>query len=114
MNQRSERVAELVHRQLSGIIAFEMRDPRVKEITITAVKLTPDLQLARVYFTWPGEESSRKEIKAILNRAGGFFRSKLSEKVDLKYIPQIQFYFDDSQVAAQRMEALFREIKGGE
>jgi ribosome-binding factor A len=114
MNQRSERVAELIHRQLSGIISFEMRDPRIKEITITNVTLTPDLQMAKVYFTWPGPEISRKEIRTILNRAGSFFRAKLTEKVELKYIPQIHFYYDDSQSAMQRMEDLFKEIKGGE
>ncbi len=110
MNQRSERVAELIHRNLSAMIVFEMRDPRIQHVTITEVKLTPDLQLAKVYFTWTGPEEGRKEMRAVLNHASGYLRSKLSERIDLKYMPQLQFYYDDSSVHAARMEALFKEI----
>ncbi|KAB2881419.1 30S ribosome-binding factor RbfA [bacterium] len=109
MNQRNHRLSELIYREIGSIILTEMRDPRFKDLTITGVKLNDDLSYAKVYFTIPDHTKIKETAKA-LNHAQGFFRSKIGERIDIKYIPQIKFYFDESQQNADKIEQIFREI----
>ena len=109
MNQRSHRLAELIYREIGTIILTEMRDPRFKELTITSVKLNDDLSFAKVYFTLL-DQAKTKEIAKALNHAQGVFRSKIGERLDIKYVPQIKFYFDEAQENADKIEQLFKEI----
>jgi ribosome-binding factor A len=109
MNQRNHRLSELIYREIGSIILTEMRDPRFKDLTITGVKLNDDLSHAKVYFTIL-DRSKTKEIAKALNNAHGFFRSKIGERIDVKYVPQIKFYFDETQENADKLEQIFREI----
>lgn len=109
MNQRNHRLSEVIYREIGSIILIEMRDPRFKDLTITGVRLNDDLSFAKVYFTIP-DHTRIKEISKALNQAQGFFRSKIGERIDIKYVPQIKFYFDESQENADKIEQLFKEI----
>jgi ribosome-binding factor A len=109
MNQRNHRLSELIHREIGSIILTEMRDPRFKDLTITGVKLNDDLSHAKVYFTVL-DRTKTKEIAKALNNAHGFFRSKIGERIDVKYVPQIKFYFDETQENADKLEQIFKEI----
>lgn len=109
MNQRNHRLSEMIYREIGTIILTEMRDPRFKDLTVTGVKLNDDLSYAKVYFTLQ-DTSRAKEIAKALNHAQGFFRSKIGERIDVKYVPQIKFYFDESLENADKIEKLFREI----
>lgn len=109
MNQRNHRLSELIYREIGSIILTEMRDPRFKDLTITGVKLNDDLSFAKAYFTIP-DHAKIKEISKALNHAQGFFRSKIGERIDVKYVPQIKFYFDESLQNADKIEQIFREI----
>ncbi len=111
MNQRGKRVSELIHREIGAIIQFEMRDPRVKAITVTSVKLADDLGYAKVYFAFGGDPKDIKEIAKTLNNAQGFFRTKISERIEMKYVPQLKFYFDETMDHIHHMEELFNQIK---
>ncbi len=109
MNQRNHRLSELIYREIGSILLTEMRDPRFKEVTVTGVKLNDDLSYAKVYFTLH-DAGKTKEIAKALNNAQGFFRTKIGERIDVKYIPQIKFYFDEAQENADKLERIFKEI----
>ncbi len=111
MNQRGKRVSEMIMREIGTIIQFEMRDPRVKSITITGVKMSDDLGYAKIYFTTGSDRSELKEITKTLNNAQGFFRTKIGERIDMKYVPQLKFYFDETLDHINHMEELFNQIK---
>lgn len=102
---RTSRVADVVQRLLANCIREQFKDPRVGMITISEVKVTPDLRLAKVYISVL-EEAKRDETLKILNGAAGFFRSQLANALELRVIPKPQFIYDDSVIRGNRIEML--------
>jgi ribosome-binding factor A len=111
MNQRVRRVSEMILREIGSIMQLEMRDARFKMVTITHVNVSDDLGNAKIYFSAIADAEQKKELAKALNHAQGFFRAKLGERMEMKYIPQIKFYFDESIEYADKIEQLFKEIK---
>ena len=92
MLQMGEQIRDFVATML---VRGEIHDPRVKNITIHSVKMTSDLQIAKVYFICA--EKNKEAIKATetgLKAAAGFIRRELGKQLQIRYIPQILFYFD--------------------
>ncbi len=108
--RRQRRVSELIHRELSLLLQQEVSDPRLAEVTITAVEVTPDLMLARVFFTTMGEDSQIAEVRAGLERATGFIRSQLAGRVLLRQVPQLAFEFDRSAAYGRHIDELLDQI----
>jgi len=88
----------------------EARDPRLAEVTITEVRVTPDLLLARIYFSVLGEAEAEREALAALERAGGFLRSQLAERLSLRFVPELTFLLDKSAEYGRRIEELLDQI----
>lgn len=97
--------AEL-QRLLSELISREVKDPRVGNVTITAVELTADLSLARVYFVPFASQHSPDEVCAGLTRAGGFLRGEVGRRLRLRQAPRLEFHFDESPERAARLTDL--------
>jgi ribosome-binding factor A len=108
--RRQRRVSELVHRELSQLLMREARDPRLTDITITGVSVTPDLLLARVYFTVLGDASAQEGALTGLERAGGFLRTQLASRVRLRFVPELIFELDRSGEYGRRIDALLDQI----
>jgi ribosome-binding factor A len=109
--RRQRRVAELVHRELSLLLLHEVRDPRLADVTITALEVTPDLLIARVYFTVLGDQEEKKAALEALEHARGFLRTELAARVELRFVPDLEFRPDESLAYAQRIEELLDEIQ---
>jgi ribosome-binding factor A len=105
---RKERIADLVLSCL-GVQLRQMLDERLSKITFTEVKMTPDLKIAKVYFSTLG--GSAKEAEEALKGARGIFRKKVGEDLQLRYTPNIQFYFDESVEEGNKIETLLNSIK---
>ncbi len=108
--RRQRRVSELIHRELSLLLMREARDPRLADITITEVKVTPDLLLARIYFTVLGDAAAEAEARAGLEHAGGFLRTQLAGRVRLRFAPELIFEVDRSASYGRRIDELLDEI----
>jgi ribosome-binding factor A len=108
--RRQRRVAELVHRELSLLLLNETRDPRVAGVTITDVDVTPDLMLARIYFSVLGGAEEEKEAQAGLQSASGFLRSQLAGRIYLRFVPELSFHLDTSAAYARRIEDILDQI----
>lgn len=108
--RRQRRVAELIHRELSRLLMFETQDPRVVNVTITEVDVTPDLMLARVYFSVLGGADEESEALSGLNRASGFLRTRLAEGVRLRFVPELSFKLDKSAAYGRRIDELLDQI----
>ena len=110
--ERSERVGELLTEVIAELLREEIRDPRVGAVTITAVKVTKDLRQARIYFTLLGGGAGNKEmVLAGLKSALGFIRSKIAKRLNLRYVPTIEFFYDESVDQAERIDKLLKQEK---
>jgi ribosome-binding factor A len=109
--RRQRRVAELVHRELSLLLLHEVRDPRLADVTITGLDVTPDLLIARVHFTVLGEEGDTGAALEALEHARGFLRTQLAARVELRFVPDLQFLPDESAAYAQRIEELLEQVR---
>jgi ribosome-binding factor A len=110
--QRSERVGELLTEVIAEVLREDIRDPRVTAVTITAAKVTKDLRQARIYFTILGGASENKDsVLAGLKSALGFIRARLGKQLKLRFVPAIEFFYDESVDEAERIEKLLREVK---
>ena len=87
-----------------------VHDPGIGFITITRVKVSPDLQVARVYYTTMGDEAARKQTAKALERATGFFRRHVGDRLQLRRVPELQFHFDESVAHQDRVEQILREL----
>ena len=109
--RRQKRVAELVHRELSGLVERKMDDPRVLGVTITEVQITPDLRMARVYLTCFGAEEEQKAALQGLQGAQGFLRHELATNLELRCVPELTFFLDNAWESASRIDSLLEEIR---
>lgn len=108
--QRADRVGDLLLELVSELLRKVIRDPRVGAVTLTGAKVSKDLRHARIYFNVLGDEN-RKDALAGLKSASGFIRSKVAKQLKLRFVPTIEFSYDDSQDEAQRIEELLKQIK---
>lgn len=108
--RRQRQVADLVHKEVSDIIARKLRDPRVEGVTVTQVSVSPDLRYADVYFSKFGDEEARQAALAGLNAAAGYVRRELAPRLELRYMPELRFHIDRSWEQSTRIEALLDEI----
>lgn len=105
-SNRPRRVGALLKRELAEVITRNVNDPNVGSVTITSVDVAPDLKKARVYFTcWQNEENHEQTLEG-LNRASGFLRHCLRERVDLRGIPLLTFVYDESIERGSRISKL--------
>lgn len=109
---RIRRVAEQIKKDVSAIIASEIKDPRVAGLTsITDVELTKDLRYASIYVSIFGTEAEKEETLQTLIRASGFIRSEIGRRIRLRYIPEISFYLDNSLEYGAHIERVIRSLK---
>jgi len=109
MTRRTDRVAEAIRRLTSEIIQGQLRDPRIKEfITITKVEVTPDLRLAKIYYSMLGD--SKKTVSQGLESAKKFIRKHIGEALKLRYTPDILFRVDKSAEYSKKIDDILNKI----
>jgi ribosome-binding factor A len=107
MNEaRRSRLEGEIQRALSELTARAVKDPRVGNVTITAVKLAPDLSTARVFFVPFAGQQSPEDVGAGLTRAGGFLRGEVGRRLGMRHAPRLEFVFDEQLERAQRLTDL--------
>ena len=108
MSFRKERIADLVLSCL-GIYLRQMLDERLSKITLTEVRMTPDLKIAKVYFSTL--DKSPKIAEEALRGARGLLRKKVGEELQLRYTPNLQFFYDETVAEGHKIETLLDSIK---
>ncbi|SDB90309.1 30S ribosome-binding factor RbfA [Shouchella lonarensis] len=109
-SNRAMRVGEQVKKELCDLLLRDIKDPRVRFVTVTGVDVTGDLQQATVYITVLGEEEARTEALKGLEKASGFIRSEIGKRIRLRKTPEITFAIDESVQYGNRIESLLREV----
>lgn len=108
---RPDRVGDQLRQELADVIAREVHDPGIGFLTITYVKVTPDLQQARVYYTIIGDDKARKETDRALHRTIPFLRRQLGRRLRLKHVPALDFFYDESIERQDRIERIMLDIQ---
>ena len=96
---------------ISDILLKEIRDPRIKLVTITGVKLTDDLRFAKIFFVEMGKDTCDPQTKIALEKATGFLMRELGKRLKLRYVPDIIFVSDESFAYGSRIDKLLAEIR---
>jgi ribosome-binding factor A len=109
--QRSDRVGDLLIEVIAELLRKEIRDPRIGTVTLTGAKVSRDLRHARIYFNLLGQPEEKKEVLAGLKSATGFIRSKAAKQLNLRFVPTIEFFYDETEDEAQRIEGLLKQVK---
>ncbi|WP_215141554.1 30S ribosome-binding factor RbfA [Exiguobacterium qingdaonense] len=111
MNIRAQRVAEQMRKEITDVLLREVSDPRTKNATITSVDVTGDLQQATVYYTVLGDEEDVKaETQAGLDKAKGFIRREIGNRIRLRKTPEISFEYDSSVAYGSHIDSLIRDL----
>ena len=107
---RMERVNQQMKREISLILQKDISDPRLMFVTITGVTVSPDLHVARVRFSTLGGDKQLLAVQESLDRASGFIRRLIGERIRLRLTPKIEFVYDDSIAYSDRIERTIQEI----
>ena len=115
---RLNKVASVIREELGLLLLRDIRDPLVREVTLTDVKVTRDLGIAKIYYLplspepadTPKGRRQRKELERAFQRASGFLRRELGLRLSMRTVPQLRFYWDDAVEHGRRMESIFSEL----
>ena len=106
---RPARIGEEIRQELADLLSREVRDPGIGFITVTHVKVSADLQVARAYYTTLGDEAARRTTAKALERAKPFLRQRIAAHVGLRRAPELAFQYDESIAREERIETLLAE-----
>jgi ribosome-binding factor A len=109
--KRSEKVADLIQKEISQMLVKSIKDPRIGFVTITKVSVSEDCRFAKVYFSVAGTLAERERSMEGLDSAKGFVRKELGRRIRLRYTPEILFQFDPSIEYAIHMGELIQSIQ---
>ncbi len=109
--QRAQKVAEAIQKEISSLIIKGLKDPRVGFVTITAVDVTSDLSLAKVFFTVIGDDKARKDSAAGLKSAIPYIRREIGKQLRLRVVPEVVFHYDTSIDYGHHIESLLKGIQ---
>jgi ribosome-binding factor A len=108
--KRADRVADLIRMEISDLLLKQVRDPRIGSVTITGVKVTDDLRMAKIFFVELGKDQCSEEVRSGLGKAAGFLRRELGRRIRLRSVPELLFSYDPSFAYGNRIEGLISEI----
>jgi ribosome-binding factor A len=111
---RTQRIESEIQRVLAALIAREVKDPRVGNVTVTAVSVAPDMGSARVFFTPFAALHPPAQVRAGLTHAAGFLRGELGRRLGLRHAPRLEFVFDESVESAARLTQLIDSAVAGD
>lgn len=109
---RTNRISEVIMRELAQMLQHEISDPRVGMVTVSHVDVTADLKYAKVYVTRLGADESEDDMDECLKglaRASGFLRRGIANRIDLRIVPELRFYYDKSLIHGFHMDQLIAE-----
>jgi ribosome-binding factor A len=112
-SHRNERVSEALREELGELIAYELSDPRIGEVTITEVLVSQDMRHAQVRLHLEESEKDQQETIRALEGARHFLRRQLAERLNLFRVPELHFESDVASAANGRMDHLFKRIRRG-
>lgn len=107
--KRIARVNEQIRRELTALLQFDVRDPRIGVVTLTAVETSPDLYHAKVFYSVMGSDEDRESAAEGLRAAAGFLRTEIGRRMHIRRAPELHFTYDNTLQHAMHIERLLQE-----
>ena len=107
-------MADQIRGELATLLVRDVHDPGIGFVTVTRVQVSPDLQVARVFYTVLGDDKARANCAKALERATPFLRRQIGSRLRLKRVPDLRFQFDEAVAGQDRIEQLLHEIHSAE
>lgn len=112
-NNRLNRIDEELRKEISNIISFELKNPDVTGlISVTKVKITPDLKYAKVYISMLNSKNKEKTLEA-LKKSSGYIRSEIAKRINLRITPELVFEEDDSMEYGMKIDSILKDLNRG-
>ena len=111
MTHRAEKVAELIKHKLNSAMSKDLMEFQLGLVTITKVMMSPDIRIAKVYVTFLGNKEPVEKCMDRINFRKKHIRFLLAKHLDMKYIPELNFYYDDTLDYAEKINKLLNEVK---
>jgi len=111
---RVRKVEVAIQKEFSEILQRDIKDPRIEFVTVTKVKVTPDLRIANIYISIYGSDEEKEQSIKGLESAKGYIRSLFAKRLELRFTPEIRFLFSKSIEEGIRISKLISELKGKE
>jgi ribosome-binding factor A len=108
-SHRIDKVEQLIKEEISSVFLHKIQQPELGFITITNVKVSPDLKIAKIYLSVL-EKEKRKLVMDRINNKTKFIRTELAHRIRLKFVPEIKFFIDDTQDFVEKIEGLIDRI----
>jgi ribosome-binding factor A len=109
-SRRPQRLGLQIQHEISLMISRDMKDRRIGFVTVTGIRMSPDLRHARIYVSLMGSENEKNESLATLNHASGWIRRELGQRIRMKFLPDIHFLKDTSQEYGERIDKVIDKI----
>ena len=110
MSTKNEKIAGLIQKNVSEIIQFNLKDPKIGFITITDAQVTNDLSYAKIFVSFLGQNARKEAGMKALERSKGYIRSELSKRLSTRKVPELIFVLDDSLERENRIDRIIYEI----
>ena len=114
MTMKTDKIGGIIQKNVSEIIQFTLKDPKIGFITITDVKVTGDLSIATVYVSFLGKDERADAGMKALDRSRGFIRSELAKRMTMRKVPDLRFKVDHSLERGNHIESIIRDLHKGE
>jgi ribosome-binding factor A len=109
-SRRVLKAAEAIREVVSMTILTELRDPRISDVTVTLVEVSPDMRLARVHVSVMGDEAKQKLTLYGLQNAAGFLQAKIARRIDTRYTPRLRFVLDQGVKRSIEVSRILNEV----
>lgn len=110
MKLKAEKISGIIQKEVSEIIQFQLKDPKIGFITITDVTVTNDLSIAKVYVSFLGQKAREEAGMKALMRSKGFIRSELAKRMTIRKVPELNFFIDDALERGNKIETIISKI----
>ena len=109
MTRRTERVGEIIKQEVSAAILYKLKDPRINLVTVTRVRPSPDLRMAKIYVVIHGDESTQNSVLDVLVHAKGYIRSEMARHLKMRSTPSLSFFLDETEKKSNHILQLIKK-----
>jgi ribosome-binding factor A len=109
-SRRVEKAAEAIRGVVSMAILAELKDPRVRDVTVTYVEVSPDMRSAKIHVSVMGDETQQRLTLRGLQNSAGFLQSKIAERIDMRYTPRLTFFLDQGVKRSIEIAKILHEV----
>ncbi len=110
MSIKQGRMSDRIHQILSTLLQRDVSDPRLRDVSVTEVKLDPELMYAKVYVIALGDTTREAEVMAGFRRANGFLRREVGQRIRLRHVPELHFQWDHTIEQAERINQIISSL----